>query len=192
MWSSSINNLTWTLGSLSPAKKSQDLALPNYRLALGTGPGFTCGWIIAPGFPGLDTTNQWSSSRLRDSKDSTVSCLMTPFLQPVADSLHIKHDMTTNWTGGQQSSTSPTNFKEVKMFPQRERKYKEEPNIDEEYSNKMRNTLDWINIELNETEEQISELEQRCENWSFLVLWPLLSFSNLLTYWVQHFQRIIF
>ena len=30
------------------------------------------------------------------------------------------------------------------------------------------------------------------ENLSFPVLWPLLSFSNLLTYWVQHFHRIIF
>ena len=25
------------------------------------------------------------------------------------------------------------------------------------------------------------------ENWPFLVLWPQLSFPNLLTYWVQHF-----
>ena len=30
------------------------------------------------------------------------------------------------------------------------------------------------------------------ENWSFPVLWPLLSFPNLLMYWVQHFNRIIF
>ena len=30
------------------------------------------------------------------------------------------------------------------------------------------------------------------ENWSFPVLWPLLSFSNLLAYWVQHFYSIIF
>jgi len=30
------------------------------------------------------------------------------------------------------------------------------------------------------------------ENWPFLVLWPLLSFLNLLAYWVQHFQSIIF
>ena len=30
------------------------------------------------------------------------------------------------------------------------------------------------------------------ENWPFLVLWPLLSFSNLLAYWVQHFHSIIF
>ena len=28
----------------------------------------------------------------------------------------------------------------------------------------------------------------RNENWPFPVLWPLLSFPNLLTYWVQHFQ----
>ena len=30
------------------------------------------------------------------------------------------------------------------------------------------------------------------ENWPFPVLWPLLSFSNLLTYWVHHFHSILF
>ena len=30
------------------------------------------------------------------------------------------------------------------------------------------------------------------ENWPFSVLWPLLSFPNLLAYWVQHFHSIIF
>ena len=30
------------------------------------------------------------------------------------------------------------------------------------------------------------------ENWPFPVLWPLLSFSNLLAYWVQHFHSLIF
>ena len=30
------------------------------------------------------------------------------------------------------------------------------------------------------------------ENWPFSVLWPVLSFSDLLTYWVQHFHSIIF
>ena len=30
------------------------------------------------------------------------------------------------------------------------------------------------------------------ENWSFPVLWPLLSFPNLLAYWVQHIHSIIF
>ena len=30
------------------------------------------------------------------------------------------------------------------------------------------------------------------ENWSFPVLWPLLSFPNLLAYWVQYFHSIIF
>ena len=29
-------------------------------------------------------------------------------------------------------------------------------------------------------------------NWLFPVLWQLLSFPNLLAYWVQHFHRIIF
>ena len=30
------------------------------------------------------------------------------------------------------------------------------------------------------------------ENWPFSVLWPLLSFPNLLAYWVQHYNSIIF
>ena len=30
------------------------------------------------------------------------------------------------------------------------------------------------------------------ENWSFPVLWPPLSFPNLLAYWVQHFHHISF
>ena len=30
------------------------------------------------------------------------------------------------------------------------------------------------------------------EKWTFPVLWPLLSFPNLLAYWVQHFHSIIF
>ena len=30
------------------------------------------------------------------------------------------------------------------------------------------------------------------ENWPFPVLWPNLSFPNLLAYWVQHFNSIIF
>ena len=30
------------------------------------------------------------------------------------------------------------------------------------------------------------------ENWPFPVLWPLLLLSNLLAYWVQHFDSIIF
>ena len=30
------------------------------------------------------------------------------------------------------------------------------------------------------------------ENWPFSVLWPMLSFPNLLAYWVQHFHSINF
>ena len=30
------------------------------------------------------------------------------------------------------------------------------------------------------------------ENWPFPVLWPLLSFPNLLAYWMPHFHSIIF
>ena len=35
-------------------------------------------------------------------------------------------------------------------------------------------------------------LWDRNENWSFPVLWPLLSFPYLLAYWVQHFNSNIF
>ena len=30
------------------------------------------------------------------------------------------------------------------------------------------------------------------ENWPLPVLWPMLSFPNLLAYWVQHFNSIMF
>ena len=30
------------------------------------------------------------------------------------------------------------------------------------------------------------------KNWSLPVLWPLLSFPNLLAYWVKHFNSILF
>ena len=30
------------------------------------------------------------------------------------------------------------------------------------------------------------------ENWPFPIMWPLMSFPNLLAYWVQHFHSIIF
>ena len=38
----------------------------------------------------------------------------------------------------------------------------------------------------------IAFLRDRNENWPFPVLWPLLSFPNVLAYWVQHFHSIIF
>ena len=38
----------------------------------------------------------------------------------------------------------------------------------------------------------IVSLWDRNENWPFPVLWPLLSFPNLLAYWGQHFHSIIF
>ena len=37
----------------------------------------------------------------------------------------------------------------------------------------------------------IALLWDRNENWHFPVLWPLLSFPNLLACWVQHFHNII-
>ena len=39
---------------------------------------------------------------------------------------------------------------------------------------------------------EIAFLRYWNENWPFPVLWPLLSFPNLLTYWVQHFHSVIF
>ena len=42
------------------------------------------------------------------------------------------------------------------------------------------------------TSISIAFLWGRNENWPFPVLWPLLSFPNLLAYWVQYFHSIIF
>ena len=39
---------------------------------------------------------------------------------------------------------------------------------------------------------RIAFLKDWTENSPFPVLWPLLSFPNLLAYWVQHFQSIVF
>ena len=38
----------------------------------------------------------------------------------------------------------------------------------------------------------IAFLQDQNENWPFPVLWPLVSFPNLLAYWVWHFNSIIF
>ena len=38
----------------------------------------------------------------------------------------------------------------------------------------------------------IVRLRDWSETWPFPVLWPLLSFPNLLVYWGQHFHTIIF
>ena len=38
----------------------------------------------------------------------------------------------------------------------------------------------------------IAFLRDSNESWPFSDLWPLLSFPNLLAYWVQHFNSIIF
>ena len=38
----------------------------------------------------------------------------------------------------------------------------------------------------------IAFLQNWDENWPFPVVWPLLSFPNLLAYWVHHFHSIIF
>ena len=40
-------------------------------------------------------------------------------------------------------------------------KYKEQPKRDKEYNSEMKNTLEGINGRLNDTEEQVSELEDR-------------------------------
>ena len=67
-----------------------------------------------------------------------------------------------------------------------------------------------LKTSLNDFEHNISSMGDECnwlvywtffgiallgnwdEDWSFLVLWPLLGLPNLLTYWVQHFNSIIF
>ena len=53
----------------------------------------------------------------------------------------------------------------------------------------LRNELD---CQVDRTLFGIAFLWDLRENWPFPVLWPLLSFPNLLTYWLQHFNSIIF
>ena len=52
--------------------------------------------------------------------------------------------------------------------------------------------LDELNCMVAWTLFRIALLWDWNENWVFPVLWPLLSFPNLLAYWVQHFHSIIF
>ena len=50
----------------------------------------------------------------------------------------------------------------------------------------------WVQLCSSWTFSDIDFLGDWNENGPFPVLWPLLSFPNLLTYWVQHFDSIMF
>ena len=51
--------------------------------------------------------------------------------------------------------------------------------------------LEWMQLYSSLNIIDSAFLWDRNKNWPFPVLWPLLSFSNLLAYWVQHFHSII-
>ena len=59
----------------------------------------------------------------------------------------------------------------------------------EHYFASMWNERNWVVVW---TFFEIALLWDWNENWPFPVPWPLLSFPNLLAYWVQHFHSIIF
>ena len=61
-----------------------------------------------------------------------------------------------------------------------------------DFEHKLTNMWDEHNCMIVWTFFDIAFLWDWNENWPFPVLWPLLSFPNLLTYWVQHFNGIIF
>ena len=56
----------------------------------------------------------------------------------------------------------------------------------------LANTWDECNCMVVRTFFGVTLLWVWSENWTFPVPWPLLSFPNLLIYWVQHFNIIIF
>ena len=60
----------------------------------------------------------------------------------------------------------------------------------ENFEHYFANVWDECNCEAVWTFFGIAFLWDWNENWPFLVLWPLLSFPNLLAYWVQHFHSI--
>ena len=60
----------------------------------------------------------------------------------------------------------------------------------------LENSIDCIVYGVTKSQTRLSDLHSLLwdwnENWPFSVLWPLLSFPNLLAYWVHHFHSIIF
>ena len=62
----------------------------------------------------------------------------------------------------------------------------------ENFEHYFTSVWDECNCELVQAFFVIAFLWDWNENWPFPVLWPLLSFPNLLAYWVQHFHSIIF
>ena len=62
----------------------------------------------------------------------------------------------------------------------------------ENFENYFANVWDEYNCVVVWTFFGIDFLWDWIENWLFPVLWPLLSFPNFLSYWVQHFHSIIF
>ena len=62
----------------------------------------------------------------------------------------------------------------------------------ENFENYLASMWDKCNCALVWTFFGIAFLWDWDENWLFPVLWPLVSFPNLVAYWVQHFHSIIF
>ena len=62
----------------------------------------------------------------------------------------------------------------------------------ENFEHYFASVWDECNCAIVSTFFSIAFLCQYYEKWPFPVLWPLLSFPNVLAYWVQHFNSIIF
>ena len=62
----------------------------------------------------------------------------------------------------------------------------------ENFENYLTSMWDECNCAVVRTFFGIAFLWDWNENWPLPVLWPLLSYPNLLAYWVQHFPSIIF
>ena len=62
----------------------------------------------------------------------------------------------------------------------------------ENFQHYFASVWDECNCEVDRTFFGIACLWDLNENWPFPVLWPLLSFPNVLTYWVQHYNGITY
>ena len=64
--------------------------------------------------------------------------------------------------------------------------------VSEDFEHHFASTWDECNCAVIWTFFGIAFLWDWNKNWPFLFLWPLLSFPNLLAYWMQNFHNIIF
>ena len=145
------------------------------RVQLFATPWITACWVS------LSTTNSWSLRKLMSIKSVMPSshlilCHSRLLLPPISPNIRVFSNKSTlhmSWPKYWSFSFS--------LSPSKE------------HSGLISFRMDWLDLLVVVWGFfGIAFLWDWNENWPFPVLWPLLSFPNLLAYWVQHFHSIIF